>query len=52
MQVKWKTLFAKAIIWLGSEIILNFVGLDNLADYSEYLFTPPEIMMPAIMVRG
>ncbi len=52
MQVKWKTLLAKAIIWIGSEIFLNLVGLDNLADYSEYVFTPPEIMTPVIMIQG
>ena len=52
MQVRWKILFTKAIIWLGSEIFLNCVGLDNLADYSEYVFTPPDLMTPIIMIRG
>ena len=25
-------------IWLVAEVLLNIYGLDNLADYSEYLF--------------
>ncbi len=38
MQVQWKKLLAKTIVWLAAEILLNFLGLDNLADYSEFLF--------------
>ncbi len=38
MQVQWKKLLAKIIVWLAAEILLNFLGLDNLADYSEFLF--------------
>jgi hypothetical protein len=37
MQIKWKTLIVKTTIWLTAEICLNFLGLDNLADYSEFL---------------
>jgi hypothetical protein len=33
-----KTTFAKAAVWLAAELLLNFVGLDTLADYSEFLF--------------
>ncbi|NJQ97484.1 MAG: hypothetical protein HC784_07235, partial [Hydrococcus sp. CSU_1_8] len=25
-------------MWVASEILLNFLGLDNLADYSEFVF--------------
>lgn len=28
----------KVIIWLVAEIVLNFVGLDDLTDYSEFVF--------------
>lgn len=28
----------KIIIWVAIEVLLNLVGLDNLADYSEYVF--------------
>ena len=36
--MQWKKIWVKALIWLGTEIILNLLGLDNLADYSEFLF--------------
>ena len=26
------------MVWLSAEIILNCVGLDDLADYSEFIF--------------
>ena len=32
-----KTLIPKLLFWLTLEIILNIVGLDNLADYSEFI---------------
>jgi hypothetical protein len=38
MKMQWKRLWVKATIWLATEIILNVLGLDNLADYSEFLF--------------
>ncbi|MFP4007698.1 MAG: hypothetical protein ACLFV6_06775 [Spirulinaceae cyanobacterium] len=28
----------KLIVWLWAEIILNFVGIDDIADYSEFVF--------------
>ncbi len=28
----------KAVIWLVTEILFNFVGIDDLADYSEFVF--------------
>ena len=38
MQVKWRELLLKTSIWLTAEIILSLIGLDNLADYSEFIF--------------
>lgn len=37
MQVKSRQLLFKLSIWIATEIILGYVGLDDLADYSEYL---------------
>ena len=37
MNLKWKTIFIKIIIWLATEIYLNLLGLDTLADYSEFI---------------
>jgi hypothetical protein len=38
MKRQWKKIWIKAIFWLLTEIILNLFGLDNLADYSEFIF--------------
>ena len=37
MQVQWKKLLARMALWLAAEISLNFLGLDDLADYTEFL---------------
>lgn len=47
MQVKWKTLITKALIWALAELLLNFIGLDDLADYSEFLFEKHVIILKA-----
>ncbi|WP_144875014.1 hypothetical protein [Hyella patelloides] len=38
MKVKWSQLVLKIIVWLFAEIYLTALGLDNLADYSEFIF--------------
>lgn len=38
MKMQWKKICVKTAIWLVTEIILNLLGLDNLADYSEFIF--------------
>lgn len=38
MKMQWQRILVKATFWLVTEIILNLLGLDNLADYSEFLF--------------
>lgn len=35
--LRWKKLFVKGGLWLSAEVVLGLVGLDNLADYSEFL---------------
>ena len=35
--IKNKSL-TKIVIWLATEILFNFVGIDDLADYSEFVF--------------
>ncbi|MGB3294623.1 MAG: hypothetical protein WBB01_16695 [Phormidesmis sp.] len=37
MPVTLKTLLTKLLFWLAAEIVLTLVGLDNLADYSEFI---------------
>ncbi len=53
MKLEWKKLFVKTTIWLAAEIILNLLGLDTLADYSEFLYehevaTVSHLHQPAI----
>lgn len=38
MQVRWKKLLTEVLIWLAAEILLICTGIDNLADYSEFIF--------------
>ncbi len=38
MKVKWKKLLLKTSTWLVLEVSLNYVGLDTLAAYSEFVF--------------
>ena len=38
MEVKWSKLVLKIVVWLSAEIFLTALGLDNMADYSEFVF--------------
>ena len=38
MEIRWKILLTKTLVWLSVEIVLNFIGLDTIADYSEFVF--------------
>ena len=38
MKIRWQKLLLKLTIWLGVEIILTLTGLDDMADYNEFLF--------------
>jgi hypothetical protein len=40
MQVYWKTLILKIVSWIIAEVILNLAGLDNLANYGEFIYKP------------
>ena len=44
MPIRWKILLVKTLIWLAAEIVLNFMGLDTLADYSEFIFNQNQIV--------
>ncbi len=47
MNVRWKKLMTNVVIWLAAEILLNFLGLDDLADYSEFIFEKELIVLQA-----
>ena len=38
MHTKRKKLLAHIVVWLAAEICLSYLGLDDLADYSEFIF--------------
>ncbi|MBP0021446.1 MAG: hypothetical protein J7647_28310 [Cyanobacteria bacterium SBLK] len=38
MNCKWQTLIFKMSFWLFLEIFLGALGLDGMADYSEFVF--------------
>lgn len=38
MRERYRKVFLRALIWLTAEVLLSFMGLDNLADYSEFVF--------------
>lgn len=37
-QVRWKKLFFQTTMWLVAEVFLTCIGIDDLADYSEFHF--------------
>lgn len=45
MQVKWKKLLVSLILLVFTEILFNFLGLDNLADYGEFVFKKPYFVL-------
>ena len=38
MNTRWRVTLCKFFVWFIAEIILSILGIDDLADYSEFLF--------------
>ncbi len=38
LQAKWQNFIFRFTLWLLMEILLSYLGLDNMADYSEFFF--------------
>ena len=47
----WNFLLARIVLWLLVEISLNFLGLDDLADYSEFIFERNKVAVSAVFVQ-
>ena len=47
MKVKWKILLTSMTMWLLGEVTLNLVGLDEVADYSEFLQDKSQLVSKA-----
>ena len=37
MKNIWQNLIIKILVWLAAEVLLTFLGLDDIADYSEFV---------------
>ncbi|NET47412.1 MAG: hypothetical protein F6K09_01545 [Merismopedia sp. SIO2A8] len=44
-HVRWQTLAVRTTLWLSAEIILGIMGIDHLADYSEFLLKQQQTLM-------
>lgn len=56
MKFQWKKVLVKTIFWLAVEFTLNLLGLDSLADYSEFIYEQEVVALshlhqPAIVMR-
>jgi hypothetical protein len=46
-KIKKRRLIFELFIWLLAEIVLGYLEMDNLADYSEYLKGQDMIVLPS-----
>ena len=44
MGIKWKQLILCLLIWVITEILFNYMGIDDFADYSEFIFERYQIV--------
>lgn len=44
MKSIWQNLIIKIVIWLTAEVLLTFLGLDDLADYGEFIYRQPTLI--------
>ena len=52
MQIQWSKLLLKTVVWLGAEIALTCLGLDDLADYSEFVFQDRRELLATVVSIG
>jgi hypothetical protein len=45
MNAQWRKVIIRLSIWLMAEILLSCLGIDDLADYSEYLYERNSIVL-------
>jgi hypothetical protein len=46
MTVQWNHLMTKMLVWLAAEVFLSILGLDNLADYGEFMLSHEAAVHP------
>ena len=52
MKIQWHKLVLKVLLWMSVEVVFNFIGIDDLADYSEFLLMPKVIVKSERSVAG
>jgi len=52
MNINWRKLLLRGSIWLCLEIALNCLGIDDMADYSEYVFERKNLRRQPISLVG
>lgn len=45
MTIRWQQLLVSLCLWFIAELFLNLVGIDDLVDYSEYIFDRHAVVM-------
>ena len=48
MNSQWRRLIYKILFWLLLEAVFNLIGIDTVADYSEFLLMPKTSFKSAI----
>jgi hypothetical protein len=43
MKTNWRKIIIEIAIWLFTEVLLNIAGLDDLGNYSEFVFAQKNI---------
>ena len=50
MNTHWQKLLVKIAIWLIIEILLTVLGIDDLADYSEFISEQKSILLTSCTI--
>ena len=45
MNIQWKKLFLSLGYWLIAELCFNFLGIDDVADYTEFISEQNRIIL-------
>ena len=51
MHIFWNKLLSRLTVLLAAEIYLSFVGIDDLADYSEFIFEKKGLSQAKLLAK-
>ncbi|MGD1922153.1 MAG: hypothetical protein ACFCAD_26620 [Pleurocapsa sp.] len=52
-DINWQSLIMKICYWLLIEAVFNLIGIDALADYSEFLLMPKiAVQLERLKING